>query len=468
MEDGPAEYRDHYAKRLMSTVLPKLSQPRIIGYSIGDLGINLNFQMIGFYLAYFYTDVFGISPAHVAGLFLVARVWDAINDPIMGYIADHTKTRWGRFRPYLMLMAIPLNLVLFACFFTPEISVEAKVVYAYVTYLLHGMVFTALGLPYSSIAAVLTQSQQERAVIASYRMFFAVIVGMSIVAVGVRPMVSWFSNEQVGFATVAALLGCVSTVIIVFCFAVSQERVEVPKERYQLKDIFSIVRKNDALLVLALAMILNTGVWVIGNAVALYFFKYIMKNADLQSLFFFVMIPFNLLGVVMAPIISKRIGKHKTFIWGSFIVALIAISRYFVPDAWVWVIFAVSAIGTVGQMMCSVTQWGMVPDTVEYGQWKSGLRSEGIPIAFFSFSQKLGMALAGALAAWVLSMTGYVANTELTPLAEQGIRWLFNILPGICSILCLFSLLFYKLTHERYEAILEDLSNDRFHPDAGH
>jgi sugar (glycoside-pentoside-hexuronide) transporter len=449
----------------MSQTLPRLSNSRIFGYSLGDLGINLNFQMIGFYLAYFYTDVFGISPGHVAGLFLVARIWDAVNDPIMGYIADHTKTRWGRFRPYLLLMAVPLNLMLVACYFTPEISVEAKVVYAYVTYLLHGMVFTALGLPYSSIAAVLTQDQQERAVIASYRMFFAVIIGMSIVAVGVRPMVERFASEQVGFFSVAVIFAVASTLLIWVSFKVSQERVQVPKERYHLKDILTIIRKNDALLVLGLAMILNTGVWVIGNAVALYFFKYIIGDTSLQPLFFFVMIPFNLLGVVLAPMISKRLGKRHAFIWGSFVVALFAIVRYFVPDSMVWLLFTVSALGTIGQMVCSVTQWGMVPDTVEYGHWKTGFRSEGIPIAFFSFSQKLGMALAGAFAAWVLSLTGYVANTELTPFAEEGIRWLFNIFPGLCSVLCLLSLLFYRLTREKYEAILDDLNHQRFAPD---
>lgn len=451
----------------MSLTIPKISKSRILGYSLGDLGINLNFQMIGFYLAYFYTDVFGISPGHVAGLFLVARIWDAVNDPIMGYIADHTKTRWGRFRPYLLLMAVPLNLMLVACFFTPDISVEAKVVYAYVTYLLHGMVFTALGLPYSSIVAVMTQDQQERAVIASYRMFFAVIVGMSIVAVGVRPMVERFANEQVGFVSVAAIFAVVSTLLILFSFKVSQERVEVPKERYRLKNIFTIIRKNDALLVLGLAMILNTGVWVIGNAVALYYFKYIIGDTALQPLFFFVMIPFNLLGVILAPAISKRIGKRYTFIWGSLIVAVFAIGRYFVPDSMVWLLFAVSAIGTIGQMACSVTQWGMVPDTVEYGHWKTGFRSEGIPIAFFSFSQKMGMALAGAFAAWVLSVTGYVANSELTPLAGEGIRWLFSIFPGLLSVLCLLSLLFYRLTSEKYEEILVDLQHNRFHPGVG-
>ncbi|NDV61880.1 MFS transporter [Puniceicoccales bacterium CK1056] len=451
----------------MSTSLPPLSKSRIFGYSLGDLGINLNFQMIGFYLAYFYTDVFGISPGHVAGLFLVARIWDAVNDPIMGYIADHTKSRWGRFRPYLLFMAIPLNLMLVACFFTPEISVEAKVVYAYVTYLLHGMVFTALGLPYSSIAAVMTQDQQERSVIASFRMFFAVIIGMSIIAVGVRPMVAAFSSEQTGFSLVSIIFAIASTLLIWLAFRFSQERVEVPKERYHLKDIITIIRKNDALLILGLAMILNTGVWVIGNAVALYFFKYILGDAGLQPIFFFVMIPFNLLGVILAPMLTKWIGKRQAFILGSFVVAVFALGRYFVPDSMIWLLFVVSALGTVGQMACSVTQWGMVPDTVEYGHWKTGFRSEGIPIAFFSFSQKVGMALAGAFAAYVLSLTGYVANTELTAQAAEGIRWLFNIFPGLCSVLCLLSLLFYKLTGERYEQILIDLQNNRFHPSVG-
>jgi sugar (glycoside-pentoside-hexuronide) transporter len=327
------------------------------------------------------------------------------------------------------------------------------------------MALTALGLPYSSITAVITQDQQERAVIASYRMFFAVIVGMSIVAVGVRPFVEMFSNEQNGFRFVALIFGIVSSILILFSFKVTQERVEVPRERYHLKDIFRLIRRNDALLVLALAMILNTAVWVIGNAVALYFFKYIMQDSSLQSLFFLVMIPFNLLGVLLAPFLSRRIGKRATFIFGSCIVAIISISRYFLPDELVWLLFGISAIGTVGQMLCAVTQWGMVPDTVEYGQWRTGFRSEGIPIAFFGFSQKLGMALAGAFAAWIMSLTGYVANTELTPLANEGIRWLFNIVPGLCSILCILSLLFYKLTRDRYEEILEDLANNRFHPD---
>jgi len=288
-------------------------------------------------------------------------------------------------------------------------------------------------------------------------MFFAVVVGLSIIAVCVRPLVGLFETEQQGFFAVAIGLGILSTLLIWVSFATSQERVEVPKERYHFKDMFKMVIRNDALLILALAMILNTGVWVIGNAVALYFFKYILHDTALQPLFFLVMIPFNFLGVMLAPVLTKIFGKHKTFILGSFIVALFSIGRYFIPDVWIWAIFGISALSTVGQMFCSVTQWGMVPDTVEYGHWKTGIRSEGVPIAFFSFSQKMGMALAGSFAALVMWLTGYEANTELTQLSEQGIRWLFNIAPGVCSILCLLVLLMYRLTRERYEEILKEL-----------
>ena len=169
-----------------------LLKRELLSYSIGDLGINLNFQFISFFLAYFYTDVFGISPAHVAGLFLVARIWDAINDPIMGYVADHSQSRWGRFRPYIFFGAVPLNLCLLACFASPEFSASGKVVYAYVTYILHGMVFTAVGLPYSSISAVITQDQQERALISTLRMLFAVILAMGAVSIGTRPFLAQF------------------------------------------------------------------------------------------------------------------------------------------------------------------------------------------------------------------------------------------------------------------------------------
>ena len=264
-----------------------LTKRQIFGYTVGDLGINLNFQLIAFYLAYFYTDVFGLSPVHVAGLFLVARIWDAVNDPLMGYLADRNESKRGKFRPFLLYGALPLNLVLLACFFTPELSYTGKIIYAYATYILHGMLFTLVELPYSALTAVMTQDQQERAVISTYRMFFAVAVAVTLVAVGVRPFVAQFATEQQGFAVTAGIFALLSTALIWYAYRNSEERVEVPRESYKIRSIIPLLVRNNALMVLGLAMLLNTGVWVVSNAVATYYFKYLQgdETGGLQSVF---------------------------------------------------------------------------------------------------------------------------------------------------------------------------------------
>ncbi|MBN2102738.1 MFS transporter [bacterium] len=557
--------------------MEKLKQGSIFGYALGDLGINFNFQAIAFFLAFFYTDIFKISPGHVAGLYLVARMWDAINDPLMGYIADHTKSRWGQFRPYILFGAVPLNLILLACFFTPEISETGRVVYAYVTYILHGMAFTMLGLPYSSLSAVMTQNQQERAVIATYRMFFACVIAQGVVTLGVPAMVDQFitkyekaepfeshyeevaqnasydrmmeelairkqlikekkssddvmkqvekqipaivqneayvdvlekldklesesaQNEAVApvgesmdshqdlentdhytliikqhiekyisyilvvkqksYFKSVVMLAIGSVFLLLVAFKVSKERVKVKSERYKLKDIFSIAFKNDALMALSLAMLLNTGVWVTGNAVALYYFKYILNDQKLSIYFFAVSVAANLIGALIAPTLTKKFGKRTIFISGSAVVTTFGIVRYFTPPSQVEMILIVSGIFAVGQMLCSVCQWAMLPDTVEYGHWKSGKRSEGIPFAVFSFMQKAGMALAGAVPGLILQLTHYVPDTAIDPgtPAHSGILWLFNLVPAIYSLLCIVALNFYNINPALYNNIMKEL-----------
>lgn len=443
------------------TKLPPLRQREIFGYSVGDLGINLNFQMMGFYLAFFYTDVFGIPAGHVAGLFLAARVWDAVNDPLMGYVADRTQTKWGKFRPYVLFGALPLNLMLVACFFTPDLPPTAKLVYAYVTYILHGMVFTAIGLPYSAISAVMTDDQQERAVISTYRMFFAVVVALSIVIL-VRPFAEgYFDTPQQGYTAAMLVIAVVSTCLLVFSAIQSKERITVQRENYKLSKIIPILFKNDALVILALAMFLNTGVWVTINAVAMYYFKYVYQDAELFEKFFFIMLPANVLGVVITPFITKVIGKRKAFMIGSVVVALCYLFRHWLTPDTLVLFLTVSLVATVGQMVCSITQWGMLPDTVEYGHWKTGIRSEGLPFAFFSFMQKLGMAVAGSLAAFVLSQVGYVPNQDQPPEVATAIAWLFNLFPAGFSIICVIALVFYKIEGPIFDKIKLELEARR-------
>jgi GPH family glycoside/pentoside/hexuronide:cation symporter len=164
--------------------------------------------------------------------------------------------------------------------------------------------------------------------------------------------------------------------------------------------------------------------------------------------------------VLITPLVTARIGKLKAFMIGSLLVALFSIARHFAPDENLTLIFGLSMVSTMGMMVCSITQWGMLPDCVEYGHFKNGFRSEGIPVAFFSAMQKAGMALAGSAAALVMSLTGYEANAPLTPAAENGIRWLFNTVPGLCSFLCLAVLFFYRLDGPFYNRILEHLRKD--------
>ncbi|RCL31201.1 MAG: MFS transporter [Puniceicoccaceae bacterium] len=456
-----------------------LKKSEILNYSIGDFGINLNFQLLGFFLAYFYTDVFGISPWHASFIFLIARAWDAINDPLMGLIADRTKNRWGTYKPYIFWGAIPLNLILIACFSIPELSSSMQVIYCYFTYILHGMIFTAVGLPYSAIGTLVTQDQQERAKISTMRMFFAVIIVITVVGSYVTPFVNsqpiivefvgvhlmtlqgpQFSDEADGWFTVAVIFGIISTLILFYSAMNTQERVHAPVQKYKLSDIKTIIFKNDVLLILSASMFLNTAIWVVQNAVSFYYFKYVAQIESLQTIFFQWMLPANIIGVILTPILTARLGKKNVFILGSLIVFLVNVTRHFIPIPTLesYTLFiGLSMLGSSCMMFCSICQWGMVPDTIEYGQWKTGIRSEGIPLSFFSFMQKLAMSFGGFFALQILAFTGYVANTELPESALNGIQLLYNIFPGLFSLGCLVFLLYYKLSKEKYDTILAEL-----------
>ena len=460
-----------------------LKNTNIFNFSIGDFGINLNFQLLGFFLAYFYTDVFGISAWHASFIFLIARAWDAINDPIMGFVADRFRIKRGTYKPFIYWGAIPLNLILLACFSVPELSDSMRVAYCYFTYILHGMIFTAVGLSYSALGTLITQDQQERAKISTMRMFFAVVVVITIVGSYVTPFVNsepiiiefigielltlngpQFKDEAEGWFFVALIFGIISTIILYYAALTTSERVNEPVKSYDLQDLPKIIFGNDALLILSASMFFNTAIWVIQNAVSLYYFKYVVGIESLQTIFFQWMLPANIIGVFLTPILTAQIGKKNVFIIGSLFVFAVNLIRHFIPiptsDAYTLFI-SLSMVGSSCMMFCSICQWGMVPDTIEYGHWKTGIRSEGIPLSFFSFMQKLAMSFAGFFALQVLAFTGYQANTVLTESAINGIKWLYNIIPALFSLACLFTLFYYKLGIKQYDKILSDLNANK-------
>ena len=375
----------------------------------------------------------------------------------MGYLADRTRNKWGTYKPYIYFGAIPLNLLLVACFSIPELSESMRVVYCYFTYILHGMIFTAVGLSYSAVGTLITQDQQERAKISTMRMFFAVVVVITIVGSYVTPFVNSdpivvefigkeivtfngpdFKSEEEGWFYVSIIFGIISTIILFYAAYTSKERVEEPVQKYEIKDLKKIIFGNDVLLILSASMFLNTSIWVVQNAVSFYYFKYVSGVESLQTIFFQWMLPANIIGVFLTPILTNYIGKKNVFILGSFVVFVVNMYRHFIPiptEESYSLFVGLSMVGSSCMMFCSICQWGMVPDTIEYGQWKTGIRSEGIPLSFFSFMQKLAMSFAGFFALQVLAFTGYEANTELSDEAINGIKWLYNIFLHFLSCL---------------------------------
>ena len=207
-----------------------------------------------------------------------------------------------------------------------------------------------------------------------------------------------FADEAEGWFNIALIFGFISTCILFYAALTTKERVDEPVLNYDIKDIPKIVFGNDALLILSASMFFNTAIWVIQNAVSFYYFKYVVGIESLQTIFFQWMLPANIIGVILTPILTARLGKKNVFIIGSFIVFLVNIVRHFIPipTSETYTLFiTLSILGSSCMMFCSICQWGMVPDTIEYGHWKNGIRSEGIPLSFFSFMQKLAMSFAG-------------------------------------------------------------------------
>jgi Na+/melibiose symporter-like transporter len=306
---------------------------------------------------------------------------------------------------------------------------------------------------------VLTERSDERATLSSVRMFFAVIVGGTLVSVCVRPLVALAPSEASGFFYTAAGFALTSSVLLLVSFFTTEERVRTLPERYRLRDALRLIRGNDALLRLSLATFFNGAAWMMGTTVALYYFKYVLGAADFYPVFFLWMLPANLAAVLLGPFLSRRLGKHRLYLGAALLVAVALGLRQFTGNLPVFV--ALSLLASFAQMTCSISQWSLLPDTVENAEHAVGIRSEGVPYAFFALCLKVAIALGGAFAAWLLDQTGYVANAVQTGRALLGIELLFNAIPAGLCLACALCLVRYPLTGARFERISAELAERR-------
>ncbi len=422
-----------------------------IAYGLGDTASNIVFQTVMLFLTYFYTDIFGISPAVVGTMFLVVRIFDAVTDPLMGGVADRTETRWGKFRPYLLWLALPFGLISVMAFTTPELSDRGKVVYAFVTYSLLMLVYTAINIPYSALGGVLTVDAGERVSVQSYRFVFAMLGGLLVTACTL-PLVDYFGqgDRALGYQRTIMAMSALGVIMFLVCFAGTRERLTPPPRQHTSirADLASLWQNDQWRLLCVAALVLLTGM-VIRSTLAIYYVKYCLLREDLVTAFVTLGMVGNIIGCALAQPLATRVCKVKAYIGLQLIAATICALGYFVDGDQLVLAFALYFIWCLFLQMATPLLWAKMADTVDYGHWKTGIRITAMVYSSVVFFIKLGLAMGGAIAGWLLAYYGYQADVAQTAATREGILLSFTLWPALASLLVAVIMKNYKLDSER-------------------
>ena len=433
-----------------------------IAYGMGDVGCNFSWMFVGNFLMIFYTDIFGISMSAVAGLMLFSRVWDAINDPVIGSLSDKTHTRWGRYRPWLLIAAPLTAVILILTFWAhPGWSQTAKIIYMAVTYCILVLGYTCVNIPYGTLCGAMTQNIEERAKINTSRSVSAMIA-IGVINIITVPLISALGggNGKKGYLLVAVLYGCIFAACHIFCFAKTKEVVTVPeKQKLSLKTQLAAVGKNRPYLIAVAGQFLF-GVTLYGrNADALYYFTYVEGNQALFSTYsLFIIIPSIIGAACFAPLFRLTNNKGRAASIFALLTGISMFSMAFFTVKETPVPFYIfSCLAQFFFSGFNTAIYAIVPDCVEYGEWKTGLRNDGFQYAFISLGNKVGMAIGTSALAGILGRCGYVANQQQNSMVLAVIKHSFTTVPGILWVVTAVVLFFYRLNKKSYNKIIEEI-----------
>tara|TARA_B100000989_G_scaffold211625_1_gene160648 strand:- start:43 stop:1377 length:1335 start_codon:yes stop_codon:yes gene_type:complete len=441
----------------------KLSFRTKFFYGGGDFAINIMWQLTVFYLLFFYTDVFGLSPSKAGLVFLLAKAWDAITDPFMGYIADNTSTRWGKFRPYILFGSIPALLAIILCFTTPDLSSTGKFYWALFTYISFTTLYTIMAIPFGSMTAAMTQDMKERTSLASFR-YIGGSSGSVVVASLTLPLVSLFTSPQLGFPIVVACFAALAAIFCFLCFLNTKEIYsKVYEERIGLKKIINMLANNFALQFIVVALL---GTWIANNVkqvTVIYFIKYNLQLEPYFGLILLGVILQIMLGALVANLIKDMFEKKIIFIIGTILYVVTDLIIYFITgyDNF-WLFAFVGSFGFIGFGMAGVATWSMLADTVEFGEWKSGFRSEGVINSSFVCIFKLSIGFSGWLAGVILEYTNYQANAiSQNPETLEGLFIMGYIFPAVAGTIAMLIMAFHRYDSSFYDTVFSDLRSER-------
>ncbi|GAA64030.1 inner membrane symporter yicJ [Pseudoalteromonas sp. BSi20311] len=436
-----------------------LSKKEKIAYGLGDTASNIIFQTVMLFLTFFYTDIFGISPAVVGTLFLVVRVIDAVTDPIMGALTDATHTKYGSYRPYLLWLAIPFAVISVITFTTPALDDGNKIIYAFVTYTLLMLVYTAINIPYSALGGVLSRNPNERVSIQSYRFVFGMLGGLLVTSCTL-PLVKWFGdgNNELGYQLTMLVMSCLGVVLFLICFRYTKERVINPPHKLSLKTQLHVLWQNQPFKILCMAALVLLTSMVLRTTLAIYYVKYVLGKEDLITEFVTLGMIGNILGCACAQPLSKRFDKKAAYVYLQYISAILSCLAFFVPNEHVLLAFLVYFLWCFFTQMATPLLWAKMADAIDYGVWQNGRRLTGLVYASIVFFIKLGLALGGAIAGWLLAYYQYQANVELSEATKNGILTSFTLYPAIGSVLVALIMSKYSLDNKTIKKITADLT----------
>jgi len=433
-----------------------------LGYGSGDFAFNLAYQTTALYLLIFFTDTFLINAAAAGTIMFVSKLWDAVSDPMMGYITDRTKSRWGSKRPYLLFGAVPLGLAVAALFYGPSIeSSTLRIVYSLVVFVLFCTLITVNNVPYSALTADLTRDTDERSVLTGYRMSFA-ILGALIAAGATLPLVGLFGGEDklLGFRMTGIVYGALVALVVLITFATVRERGEVQTtEHVTIKESLRVIGGNKPLIILFFGTSINLTAVLTTAAVVNYFFKYNLNNEAMIPVAFLCLFVTAILFMPLSVYLTKRIGKKFTYNLGMLSFAGVLVLLFFFGEINVYLTLFLFFLGAFGMSVNWLCPWAMVPDTVEYSEWKQGLRREGVIYGAFFFGQKYPAALAAFIAGIVLKFSGYVPNIEQTPQSLMGIRVLLTLIPAAFLVIGSIFISRFPIDADMHRDMIRDIES---------
>ena len=434
-----------------------------LGYAMGDVASNFYWRVFDVFLFFFYTDVVGLAPAAVGTMMLVTRIIDAFSDPLMGAMADRTKTRFGKFRPYLLWGILPLVAAGVLTFTTPQLGDDGKLIWAYCTYIFMMLAYTFINVPYGALLGVISQDSQQRTTLSSFR-FIGAFSGGTVVAYLTPELVSFLGqgNEALGWQLTMGVYGGIAAVLFTITFLSTKERVQpITTQTHSItQDLRDLVNNKPWIVLFSLALIIMLTITIRGS-VGTFYFKYYVQREDLIGLFTGLYLISLGVGAAITPWLTKLMDKRNLLILLMSLVCILSVIFYFAPSDNLVMIFGLQIMIGLCLGPKSPLVFSMYADTADYSEVRTGRRSTAMVFAAAAFSQKLGGAMAGAAIGWVLASAGYQANVAQTAESNHGIVLLISVIPAVFALLSALCIMLYKLDENKMAAVHTELSDRR-------